>query len=101
MRTAAWQRVIRRTLLLLIIWFIAGPLLGILFVDRLNSVRLGDLPLGFWIAQQGAIYVFVILIFINAWLADRESAASRGYAMDPSHPDRRGKARPPHTPPGA
>jgi uncharacterized membrane protein len=35
---------------------------------------IGDLPLGFWVAQQGSIYVFVILIFLNAWLADRETA---------------------------
>jgi putative solute:sodium symporter small subunit len=73
MNPLPWRRVLRRTLLLLSIWFVGGPLLGILVVDRLNTVQLGDLPLGFWIAQQGAIYLFVILIFLNAWLADRES----------------------------
>jgi putative solute:sodium symporter small subunit len=69
-----WRRVLRRTLFLLLIWFIAGPVLGVLVVDRLNTVVVGDLPLGFWVAQQGSIYVFVILIFLNAWLADRETA---------------------------
>ena len=68
-----WRRVLRRTLLLLSIWFVGGPLLGILVVDRLNAVHVGELPLGFWIAQQGSIYLFVILIFVNAVLADRES----------------------------
>ncbi len=70
-----WQRVLRRTLLFLVIWFIAGPGLGVLFVDRLNRIRPGSVPLGFWMAQQGAIYIFVALIFINAWRADRDPEA--------------------------
>jgi putative solute:sodium symporter small subunit len=67
----SWRRVLHRTLLLLLLWFTAGPVFGILLVQRLNQVRLGGVPLGFWVAQQGAIYVFVVLIFVNAWLADR------------------------------
>jgi putative solute:sodium symporter small subunit len=86
-----WRRVLRRTLFLLLIWFTAGPILGILVVDRLNTVVIGDLPLGFWVAQQGSIYVFVILIFLNAWLADRETRlpdalarpAARAMASEP------------------
>ena len=70
-RRAYWRAVLRRTLLLLAIWFVAGPLLGILLADRLNDVRVGGMPLGFWMAQQGAIYVFVVLIFLYAWLAER------------------------------
>jgi putative solute:sodium symporter small subunit len=70
-----WHAVLRRTLALLGIWLMVGPVLGILFVDRLNAVRVAGLPLGFWIAQQGAIYVFVVLIFLYAWLAQR---ADRG-----------------------
>jgi putative solute:sodium symporter small subunit len=41
-------------------------LFGILLVDPLNSIRLGGYKLGFWFAQQGSIYVFVVLIFFYA-----------------------------------
>lgn len=74
-RLARWRANLRRTLLLLAVWLLAGPICGILLVDRLNALRLGGLPLGFWISLQGAIYVFVILIFLYAFLADR---AERG-----------------------
>lgn len=69
---AYWRRTLRRTLLLLGVWLLVGPVLGILLVEPLNHFRFGGVPLGFWIAQQGAIYVFVVLIFLNAWLADRQ-----------------------------
>ena len=46
-------------------------MLGILLVEPLNSLHIGSLPLGFWFAQQGAIYVFVVLIFIYAWRMDK------------------------------
>jgi putative solute:sodium symporter small subunit len=68
---AYWRRTLRRILLLLAIWAVAGPVMGILLVEPLNRVSIGGIPFGFWMAQQGAIYVFVILIFVNAWLADR------------------------------
>jgi putative solute:sodium symporter small subunit len=70
-RDLYWRRTIRRTVLLLSIWFIAGPLMGIILVQPMNSFSIGDVPFGFWMAQQGAIYVFVILIFVNSWFADR------------------------------
>jgi putative solute:sodium symporter small subunit len=70
-----WRRVLRRTLLLLGAWLLVGPILGILLVDRLNALRPAGMPLGFWIAQQGAIYVFVLLIFVYARLADRADRA--------------------------
>lgn len=66
-----WRRTVRRILLLLAIWLVAGPLMSILFVERLNEFSIGSVPFGFWMAQQGAIYVFVVLIFLNSWLADR------------------------------
>ncbi len=66
-----WSRTVRRITVLLAIWFVAGPLMGIVFVEPLNEFSIGGVPFGFWMAQQGAIYVFVILIFVNAWLADR------------------------------
>ena len=45
--------------------------LGILLVDELNNIRIGGFKLGFWFAQQGAIYVFVILIFVYIRLMNR------------------------------
>jgi putative solute:sodium symporter small subunit len=75
-RTAHWRAVLRRTLVLLAIWFAAGPVAGILLVDRLNATIVRGVPLGFWIAQQGAIYVFVVLILVYAWLSDRADRAA-------------------------
>ncbi len=50
--------------LLLFIWFIVSFGFGILWVEELNTIRLGGFKLGFWFAQQGSIYSFVVLIFI-------------------------------------
>lgn len=71
-RRAYWHRTLRRILVLLAIWFLVGPVMGIVLVEPLNQWSLGGVPFGFWIAQQGSIYVFVVLIFVNAWLADRQ-----------------------------
>jgi putative solute:sodium symporter small subunit len=73
---AYWRGTLRRILVLLLIWVLVGPVLGILLVVPLNNFSLAGVPLGFWIAQQGSIYVFVVLIFVNAWLADRADHAS-------------------------
>jgi putative solute:sodium symporter small subunit len=70
-RDRYWKRTLNRILLLIAIWFIVGPLMGIVFVQPLNRFAIGGVPFGFWMAQQGAIYVFVVLIFVNSWLADR------------------------------
>lgn len=61
---AYWRRVIRLTSLLLAIWFAASFGAGILLRDLLDAVRIGGAPLGFWFAQNGAIYVFTALIFV-------------------------------------
>jgi len=58
-----WREVIRLTLSLLVIWFLASYGAGILFRGFLDQVSIGGAPLGFWFAQNGAIYVFVALIF--------------------------------------
>jgi len=63
---AYWKRNLSLTLTLLVIWFIVGYLLAIVFAPALNAFTLLGAPLGFWIAQNGAIYVFVLLIFIYA-----------------------------------
>ena len=73
----AWAKLLRVTVVLLAIWFLVGPVLGILLVEPLNEVSLGGIPLGFWISQQGSIYVFIILIFVYAILGDRWDRESR------------------------
>jgi putative solute:sodium symporter small subunit len=57
---------------LLFIWAFVSYGCSILFVEQLNALPpIGNLPLGFWFAQQGSIYVFVILIFVYAIAMDR------------------------------
>ncbi len=56
---------------LLSIWFIVSFGFGILWVDTLNAIQIGGLKLGFWFAQQGSIYVFVILIFVYIRLMNK------------------------------
>ncbi|GAB4156460.1 DUF4212 domain-containing protein [Winogradskyella aquimaris] len=62
--TAYWKENVKYLSILLAIWFIVSYGCGILFKDALNEIRLGGFKLGFWFAQQGSIYVFVILIFV-------------------------------------
>ena len=59
-----WQANIRLVLSLLSIWFLVSFGCGILFVDFLDQFKFFGVNLGFWLAQQGSIYVFVILIFV-------------------------------------
>ena len=68
---AYWQANVRLIALLLTTWAVVSYGCGILFVEQLNRFSIGNLPLGFWFAQQGSIYVFVILTFIYAWMMDR------------------------------
>ena len=56
---------------LLIIWALVSLGCGILFVPLLNHINLGSVPLGFWMAQQGSIFTFVVLIFIYAIQMDK------------------------------
>ena len=63
---AYWKANISLIIKLLIVWFTVPFLGGIVFVDILNNIKLGGYPLGFWIAQQGSIYLFVALIFYYA-----------------------------------
>lgn len=64
--SAYWQANIKLVLQLLAIWFVVGFGCSILFVDLLNTIQIGGYKLGFWFAQQGAMYVFVILTFYYA-----------------------------------
>ncbi|MDI1323814.1 MAG: DUF4212 domain-containing protein [Algoriphagus sp.] len=61
---AYWRKNLQTLLILLLIWFIVSFGFGILLVEQLNEFRLGGYKLGFWFAQQGSIYAFVILIFV-------------------------------------
>ncbi|QPJ66681.1 MAG: DUF4212 domain-containing protein [Candidatus Nitrohelix vancouverensis] len=61
---AYWKETIRLVLSLLAIWFTVSFGMAILFVDELDTIRLFGFKLGFWMAQQGSIYCFVILIFV-------------------------------------
>ena len=67
-RKAYWQANLRLTAILLVIWFTISYLCGIVFVEQLNTVRIGGYKLGFWFAQQGSMYGFVVIIFVYAHL---------------------------------
>jgi putative solute:sodium symporter small subunit len=66
-RNVYWKANLRLVAWCLSIWFIVSYLFGIILVDQLNTISLGGYKLGFWFAQQGSIYVFVILIFFYAY----------------------------------
>ncbi|MCD2259408.1 DUF4212 domain-containing protein [Psychroserpens luteolus] len=61
---AYWRENIKYVCILLIIWALVSYGAGIVFKDELNNIKMGGFKLGFWFAQQGSMYVFVILIFI-------------------------------------
>jgi putative solute:sodium symporter small subunit len=56
---------------LLAVWFTVSYGFGILLVEPLNRIRVGGFQLGFWFAQQGSIYVFVLLILVYVRLMNR------------------------------
>ena len=66
-----WKANIRLVLSLLFVWFFISFGCGILFVDALDTIRFGGFKLGFWIAQQGSIFVFVALILIYIRAMDK------------------------------
>ena len=68
---AYWKENVKYLVVLLIIWFSVSYGAAILFKDALDSIRLGGFKLGFWFAQQGSIYVFVILIFVYVRLMNK------------------------------
>ena len=66
-----WRSNIKIVFSLLLVWFIASFGFGILFSDSLDQIKIGGFKLGFWFAQQGSIYVFVVIIFLYVWLMKR------------------------------
>jgi len=65
---AYWMAVLKLIAGVLAVWFFVSFGCGILFADALNSISIGGYPLGFWFAQQGSMYCFVIMIFVYAKL---------------------------------
>ena len=65
-RAAYWKANLSLLTTLLVVWFVVSYGFGIILVDVLNAIPLGGYKLGFWFAQQGSIYVFLVLIFIYA-----------------------------------
>ena len=74
-----WKQNIRIVLSLLAVWFFVSFGMGILLVDFLDSFRFFGFKLGFWIAQQGSIFCFVILIFVYVY---RMNKLDHEYDMD-------------------
>lgn len=74
-----WKTNLKYLLILLSIWFLVSYVFGILLVEQLNSIKISGFKLGFWFAQQGSIYVFVILIFVYIRLMNR---LDRKYKID-------------------
>ena len=76
---AYWKENVGIMIKLLIVWFIVSFGFGILLVDELNTIKIGGYKLGFWFAQQGSIYAFVILTFVYAKLM---ATLARKYGVD-------------------
>ena len=70
-RQLYWKKNLRYLGVLLTIWFIVSFGFSVILVDVLDKIRIGGFKLGFWFAQQGSIYVFVLLIFTYVWLMNR------------------------------
>ena len=66
-----WKRNLLYLVILLSIWCLCSYGAGIIWKDSLDSVRFGGFKLGFWFAQQGAMYIFCILIFVYVWLMNK------------------------------
>ncbi|GAB6059158.1 DUF4212 domain-containing protein [Desulfonatronum parangueonense] len=66
-----WGKNLRLIGILLGIWGLVSFGFGVLLVNLLNKISIGGFPLGFWFAQQGSIYVFVVLIFVYCRLMNK------------------------------
>ena len=66
-----WETNIKYVTILLLFWFTFSFLFGIVLKDFLNQFSIGGFKLGFWFAQQGSIYTFVVLIFVYIFLMNR------------------------------
>ena len=71
MKNNYWNKNIRYISILLSLWFIVSFGCGILIVEELNTIQIGGFKLGFWFAQQGSIFGFVIIIFTYVYLMNK------------------------------
>ncbi|MEB3736032.1 DUF4212 domain-containing protein [Halopseudomonas pachastrellae] len=62
-----WRENLKLMMMLLVVWFVVSFGAGVLFVDQLNAITFFGFRWGFWFAQQGSIYAFVVLIFVYVW----------------------------------
>ncbi|MFZ4427018.1 MAG: DUF4212 domain-containing protein [Saprospiraceae bacterium] len=69
--SAYWKKNLQFLGILLLVWFMVSFGFGILFRTSLDQFRLGGFKLGFWFAQNGAIYVFIVLIFVYVFWMNR------------------------------
>ncbi|MEM6883393.1 MAG: DUF4212 domain-containing protein [Verrucomicrobiota bacterium] len=76
-----WKANIKLVLILMAIWFAVSFGASILFVERLNEIHIGGFPLGFWMGQQGSIFVFILLIL---FYAVRMGQLDRKFGVDES-----------------
>lgn len=74
-----WSKNLRILGVLLVAWFVVSYGCGILFAGALNSIQIGGFKLGFWFAQQGAIYFFIVIIFIYV---NRMNKLDKEYDVD-------------------
>jgi len=70
-KSSYWSANLRLVAICLVIWFVVSYLFGIILVEPLNSIKIFGYKLGFWFAQQGSIYTFVILLFYYAKRMDK------------------------------
>ena len=66
-----WRTNLKYLAILLSIWFSVSFVMGIMLVDELNSIKIAGFKLGFWFAQQGSIYFFVLIILIYIKLMNK------------------------------
>tara|TARA_Y100001954_G_scaffold199463_1_gene217538 strand:- start:35 stop:301 length:267 start_codon:yes stop_codon:yes gene_type:complete len=71
MKLNYWQLNLLILFTLLSIWFLVSFGFGIIWSENLDQIKFGGFKLGFWFAQQGSIYFFVIIIFIYIYLMNK------------------------------
>ena len=74
-----WRQNVNLLLKCLVVWFICSYLFGIILFEELNAISLGGYKLGFWFAQQGSIYIFLIIIY---YYVRRMNALDREFDVD-------------------
>ena len=69
--TSYWKANLKIISWLMIVWFLCSFGFGIIFSDTLDQFRIGGFKLGFWLAQQGSIYIFILLVFVYVYLMNK------------------------------